>query len=464
VITDDEVMRLFARADPARVDDDAVVIDAAGYLDALRTRSSNVTIIEPTPTPTEPSGGRRRTIILAAAAAAVVVVVGAVVLATRGDDDTAPITNRPLPTNQPSVSTEVVQDTGDAAVEVAQGFVAAYGALDADQAVTYLADDADITGMIEEYNVQGNLDQLPLVLAWLEAIDYQQMLRSCEEQSRSADGIVLHCTYDFHSMGSDELGLGPYAGSFFDLTVRDGEIVRAAGEVDISESSPQTWEPFFDWMDANHPTDVAVMYLPSRNAARFTEESIRLWEQRTREYVDIRAAAEVAQGFVEAFGAFDAERVLSYLATDADITGIVELPTPEGLRLHLAWLEAIGHQQMLNSCAQVSGSADGTGIRCTYDFHSFGSDELGRGPFRGSYFDLTVRDGKIVRAAVVADLSEFSPRMWDPFATWMDANYPADADVMYDDAGRNGPRRTEEAIQLWEQHIQEYVTANAAET
>lgn len=42
MITDDEVMRLFERADPARVDHAAPVIDAAGHLDALRTRSIEV--------------------------------------------------------------------------------------------------------------------------------------------------------------------------------------------------------------------------------------------------------------------------------------------------------------------------------------------------------------------------------------------------------------------------------------
>jgi hypothetical protein len=215
-------------------------------------------------------------------------------------------------------------------------------------------------------------------------------------------------------------------------------------------------------MDANHPAEADVMYTPDGNGFRQTEESFQLWEQHLAEYVaTARAAAEVARGFVEAYGAFDAERVLSYLAVDADITGMTELPTAEGLRLSLAWLEAVGHQQMISSCDQVVISAFGIGIRCPYDFHSFGSDELGRGPFRGSFFDLTVRDGKIVRASVVDDLSEFSPQMWDPFATWMDANYPADADVMYDDPGRNGPRRTEESIQLWEQHIQEYVDTHA---
>jgi hypothetical protein len=60
------------------------------------------------------------------------------------------------------------------------------------------------------------------------------------------------------------------------------------------------------------------------------------------------------------------------------------------------------------------------------------------------------------------EISEFSPQMWEPFADWMDAEYPSDADVMYSDATRIEPRRTEESIQLWEQHIREYVDAHAA--
>ena len=35
MITDEEVLRLFERADPSQTDDAAPAIDAAGYLDAL---------------------------------------------------------------------------------------------------------------------------------------------------------------------------------------------------------------------------------------------------------------------------------------------------------------------------------------------------------------------------------------------------------------------------------------------
>jgi Tol biopolymer transport system component len=178
-------------------------------------------------------------------------------------------------------------------------------------------------------------------------------------------------------------------------------------------------------------------------------------------------ATDVAMGFVGAYGAHDADQAITYLADDTHLaitynshTSRIE-GTPEQLRLHLAWLEAVRDQRTLDSCDRVSSSADGTAIRCTYEFHSFGSDELGRGPFRGSYFDLTVRDGKIVQATETIEISEFSPQMWEPFADWMDANYPADADVMYSDATRTEPRRTDESIQLWEQHIREYVDAHA---
>jgi hypothetical protein len=274
VITDDEVMRLFERADPARVDDDASVIDVAGYLDALRTRSSTVPIIETTPTPIERTSRHRRPIIIAAAAAAAVVliVVGAVALATR-DDTTEPATD------QTSVATEV-----------ARGFVEAYGAFDADKALSYLADDADISGLIEG----GSPEALRPHLAWLEAVGQKQMLDSCNERSSSATDISIRCTYDFHSFGSDELGLGPFRGSYFDLTVRDGAIVQASKYVENEQFSPQMWSPFADWMDANYPADADVMYTSASRSGlpRYTEESIQLWARHIRDYV----AAKTAQG------------------------------------------------------------------------------------------------------------------------------------------------------------------------
>ena len=104
MITDDEVMRILERADPARVDDDIPMIDAAGYLDVLRT-SSNVTLIDTEPTSTRPSR-RRWAIITAAAAAVVAIVVGGLVLAARDDADDAA-----APADRPARATNVTPTT-----------------------------------------------------------------------------------------------------------------------------------------------------------------------------------------------------------------------------------------------------------------------------------------------------------------------------------------------------------------
>ena len=113
MITDDEVMRLFERADPARVDHVALRIDAAGYLDALRLESDEhlvpvkeiyVSVDSP---PTSETRNRRR---LAMAAAAVVAVVGLAAIAINSmnsDDDVEPApavqpTAAPTPRQPPS--------------------------------------------------------------------------------------------------------------------------------------------------------------------------------------------------------------------------------------------------------------------------------------------------------------------------------------------------------------------------
>ena len=60
MITEDEATRMLELADPARSDESADVVDAAGYLATLRTRSSNVTLIDTEPTPTRPDTSHRR--------------------------------------------------------------------------------------------------------------------------------------------------------------------------------------------------------------------------------------------------------------------------------------------------------------------------------------------------------------------------------------------------------------------
>jgi hypothetical protein len=174
---------------------------------------------------------------------------------------------------------------------------------------------------------------------------------------------------------------------------------------------------------------------------------------------------EVATSFIEAYSAFDAERTISYLADDADISGMIGSVgaasgaegTLKEFRLLISHLEGIGYKQMLDPCEEQGSSASGTLLRCTFDFHLLRSDEIGRGPFSGSSFLLTAHDGEIVRASVSFGIQEFSPQMWEPFASWVSKTHPEDAAVMYEDDSYSGVRLTEESIQLWEKRSREYV-------
>jgi hypothetical protein len=174
---------------------------------------------------------------------------------------------------------------------------------------------------------------------------------------------------------------------------------------------------------------------------------------------------EVATSFVEAVGAFDAEQAISYLGDDAEISKLIGSVgaqgvegTQEEFRLLLSLFEATGYKQMLDSCkgSSVSSSATGASLSCTFDYHNFRSDEIGRGPFSGSSFSLTVLDGEIVQARMDFGIEEFGPQMWEPFAGWVSKTYPEDAAVMYSDETHSGVRLTEESIGLWERHTRGY--------
>ena len=228
-------------------------------------------VLEPQPKRQHGWSGGKRIGALAAAAVGLAVIAALLIIQSREE---APATD------QTPVAAKAPENTVNArAEEVATGFVEAYGAFDVEQAMTYLADDATIA-------VLGAQDDLRLLVSWLEATGYQQIVDPCEGLGNSSSGII-RCTFAFHALRSGEIGRGPFGGSTFDLVVRDGKIVDASQSWEIEKFSPQVWEPFANWVSKAHPKDAAVMYQDdSRSGVRLTQESIRLWELRTREYVE----------------------------------------------------------------------------------------------------------------------------------------------------------------------------------
>jgi hypothetical protein len=206
-----------------------------------------------------------------AVAAAIVVVAVAVIVGTRGGQDST------SPANPPTTK---VSPAHPEAEGIAERFFEAYSHPDADLAVNYLADDTVVSG----WGLAG-IREFRLTMRFWEATGFEHILDSCETTSSSDLGTVVHCTYDFHGLRSKEIGRGPYSGAYDEITVLGEKVVDVFGHFEIAKFSPQMWEPFVEWVSTNYPEDVAVMYKSDFSDYQLTGESIRLWEQHTREYV-----------------------------------------------------------------------------------------------------------------------------------------------------------------------------------
>jgi hypothetical protein len=336
-------------------------------------------------------------------------------------------------------------------IEVATAFVKAFGAFDIDEAVSYLAPNVDLGDFYESE------DRLRLGNRMLEAQGFKLMLNSCQEESSSTPETTVRCTFNFHDIRSDEIGLGPFRGSTFEFRILGGEIVWLSMLWEIEDFSPQVWEPFSIWVSQTYPDDFAIMYTDSSaHFERLTEESIALWEQRSREYVPVaqERTEKIAVDFVEAYSTFDVDKAASYLAADADLSRLEA--GVEGWQLGVRWLEAAGFKVLLDSCAVEIGSPAGT-VRCLFAFHAIRSDEIGLGPFGDSRFDFRILGGEIVSASMMWNIEEFGPQMWEPFAVWVAETYPEDVTIMYTGSDQSMQRFTDESIALWEQRTREYV-------
>jgi hypothetical protein len=233
---------------------------------------------------------KRRGQRIAAGVVGITVFLAAVWIVTTGGslDRTHSPANEPPAVNQP-----------DAAEAVVRGFLAARGAFDAEAAMTYVADDADLGGLIGlELEPRENERGLALELALLEAQRYRQTVTWCVP-SQWRSGTRVTCGFEFDAITSGVLGKGPFTGSTFEFMVRNGEIVEAVVRPDLERFGTQVRAPFAEWVAARHPKDFPVMYgtdsIPSDpEGFRYvsghpTEESIRLWSLRIPEYLkDVR--------------------------------------------------------------------------------------------------------------------------------------------------------------------------------
>ena len=177
--------------------------------------------------------------------------------------------------------------------------------------------------------------------------------------------------------------------------------------------------------------------------------------------VETFGPVDVATNFLEFYASFD-QRAIAYLADDAQIAVWGPYRDRADVRQDTRWSESVGFWMTPGPCEEQAVVAAGTKVRCPFDFHAFGSDELGRGPYSGSEFTFTVARGKIVTGAMRLAFAEngFSAEMYEPFTRWVIENHPSDAPRMYADwPEQTVPATDERATRLWAKYIPEYVAA-----
>jgi hypothetical protein len=168
---------------------------------------------------------------------------------------------------------------------------------------------------------------------------------------------------------------------------------------------------------------------------------------------------QVASEFLDAYGAYDADRALAYLSEEGLASGAghttISWGSPDGFRMEVAMAQGRHIKQMRPRCERQGKSSDGVAVRCAFAFHAFRSDEIGRGPFTDNNWDLVVRDGKI--ASAVSNWSfitnGFSAQMWEPFQRWVASAHPDEIQALYP---VGDPVPTEASIQLWDARLAEW--------
>ena len=458
MITDDEIMRLFELADPARDDDGARMVHAAGYLDALQQRSYDMTLIDTKEAPTESPRNNRWVLAAAIVAAAIILIVAGALLLSRDNND-EPVPFAPPTTVTPVSPTTAVEQTAGHSIEEATAVVRAFydarNAYDADVAMSFLADEAIMQAWSQGTAIPhqiGSPEEFRLQVESAAATNSKALLGACTTVEARHPGITIRCAYDYQDLRSNELGIGPFGDNSADVVVVDGKITSIAESGRATGFEQQMWDPFRAWLEAQHPDDMAVMDADDTPTA----ESIPLWEQRTREWVEERLAAEqVATEFLQTFAAFDAEAAGAYLATDASTEHLINQDVAD-YRQAIALFQAWGYEQELGPCQQVGATATGLDVRCPFAYHLLGSRELGVGPFEQNYFTVTVDNASGMITEVNSSWRDdyFSSAVAEPFVAWVETTHPNELAVMTIDGH---PALTPESLALWDQLRREYV-------
>ena len=257
MITDDQVVAMFAEANPVRSLDllDPIEPVSRGHLENRSERSSEMTDAR-TIDVTE----RRRW--PGWAAIVVVVIISVVAVPT--------YLSRQSPVSQQFTPAEtVVLDYLDA----------------------LSANDVEVMHrLVSSEATDVAWDDQTLSQDWQRATGIVITPQGCTERTGNRpEGTLVDCTNTYYSDWHHALGLEPSSQATAYL-VRDGKIRQSYEGSNPEATADQddvarVWNDFRTWVAGNHGADLPTMYDDVNGGPRLTPESIALWEQYTNEFV-----------------------------------------------------------------------------------------------------------------------------------------------------------------------------------
>ena len=180
----------------------------------------------------------------------------------------------------------------------------------------------------------------------------------------------------------------------------------------------------------------------------------------TRSIRPMNADEQLAHDFVSTYFAFDRKGAASFVADDAKPS----LRSPLGPK---GWLrqnrleEALDYEFHLDGCFQIATvNPEGARIGCLHTANLLGLGDLGRGPFSGNLFNITVRDGKVIDFQTAVGANDYDELGWGPFWSWIEDTHASEVPALEEmDEPDLTPKEVTRMIRAWRQIGQEYAAA-----
>lgn len=254
MITDDQVVALFAKANPVPSLDliDPVAPVSPGRLEDPSERSREMTDLK---TVDSNDASRPRRAWLVPALAGLAVVVGLAVVPAWDRGPASP------------------QEVADAYMEARQD-------LDTKAITGLFAPDATV--LEDDFD----LSEMPALIEFWRATGWDWTPTGCTEIVSGPAFNTFTCGYEFENDWTRVLDHPPVTGAI--TLVIGGEeisqITSLTSYIDVSQLN-DVWGAVIDWMTANHPDDTRTMYTDDMSHPELDPAAIALWERYTDEYV-----------------------------------------------------------------------------------------------------------------------------------------------------------------------------------